>query len=151
MEDQVSLPLSSKTNALKENWEKIPLSVKTFFIVSSSVLILAGAAKLFGQRPAAYKKEFVESIVKIVRALQDQQKLANQIKEKDPLGALQKINQAQGALIALKLLLSESEIMKITGFNIPKLAKSLEESRVQLVQHFVVEGDSHFDHDDDNE
>jgi len=152
MEDSENKTLPMK-NDLKETWNKIPTSIKTFFIVCSIVAIFTGAAKLFGQRPTEYKKDFVDSIIKIVRALQEQQKLANQEKDTDPLGALQKINQAQGALIALKMLLSESEIMKITGFNIPKLTRALEDLKVQLLQSFVVDGaapiKSQFNHDDD--
>jgi hypothetical protein len=123
----------------KASFEKVPLPVQLFVGIAFAVSVFAGVSRLLVSHHTEYRKEFVDSINKVIRLVQDQQAFAIQMKDKDTVAAVQNINQAIGGLLALKAIVPESEIIRLTGINVPKLDKALAETQNLLNQYFVVE------------
>ena len=129
---------SSSTSAAAKFWAQIPIAVQVFVPVMILLGLVVAASKMTSSKTPKYNKSFIEGLSRVLKDVQDQQKLAQSLQASNELGALVTVYKALGGLTSVKRFASEQDISKISGVNVSRLEKSLETLRDTFSKAFEI-------------
>jgi hypothetical protein len=116
-------------SAFSKFWAQIPIAVQVFVPVMVLLGLVVTASKLTSSKTPKYNKSFIEGLSRVLKDVQDQQKLAQSLQPSNELGALVTVYKALGGLTSIKRFANEQDLANISGVNVSRLEKSLEDLR----------------------